>query len=53
MDQDSNALAARLAWIALACIVLLAIAAEVLSAMTGSGIDPSTLSVLAFPVVAR
>jgi hypothetical protein len=51
VDQDSNALAARLAWIALACIVVLTIASQVLSAATGSGVDPSSIAALAFPVV--
>jgi hypothetical protein len=51
MDKDSGASRARLAWVALACIVLLVVAAEVLSATTGSGIDPTAFAVLAFPII--
>jgi hypothetical protein len=51
MDQDSSASTARLAWIALACILVLTIGSQVLAAATGSGIDPSAFAVLAFPGV--
>jgi hypothetical protein len=51
MNKDSGVSRARLAWVALACIVLLVVAAEALSATTGSGVDPWALAVLPFPVV--
>jgi hypothetical protein len=51
MDRDSGVTRARLAWGALACIVLMIVAAEVASVATGSGVDLSALAVLAFPIV--
>jgi hypothetical protein len=41
----------RLAWIVLACVGLLTVAGEVLSARAGSGVDWSAVAVLPFPIV--